>query len=234
MTALIIKLAVVFVILLAVKLAQSAVRSSSRNVRQQPTYTQATYTRPRPAAPPPPRVSTPARSAPRRTPTQVRAVLQRQLGQAYADEQERVRLHVLLQEQKVAARLAQAQGLHHFEELKTLHKKSRQTADHAYRLMDQARDAENHLWSNIKQTYQSRDASGAQGAYRAQYTQTANALHQDKDMVHNYFVQYRADVERLNQQTGRLRDSININCGESGKEWYRALMARKAARQEGR
>jgi hypothetical protein len=53
-------------------------------------------------------------------------------------------------------------------------------------------------------------------------------------MVHNYFVQYRADVERLNQQTGRLRDSININCGESGKEWYRALMARKAARQEGR
>ena len=160
-------------------------------------------------------------------------MLQRQLGQAYADEQERVRLHVLQQEQKIAARLARAQRLLDFEELKTLHTESRQTADHAYRLMGQARTAENQLWSNIKQTYRTRDASGAQGAYRAQYTQTANALHQDKDMVHDYFVQYKADVDRLNQNTARLRDSINVNCGQKGKEWYRALMARTAARREG-
>lgn len=232
MTAKIIELAVILVLLVAIRLVQRTARSSSRDTHQQPTYTRATGTRPRPARSP--RVPAPAKPARERTPTQVRAVLQRQLGQAYADEQERVRRHVLQQEQKVAARLARAQRLLDFQELKALHAESRQTADHAYRLMDQARDVENHLWSSIKQTYQSRDASGAQGAYRAQYTQTANALHQDKDMVHNYFVQYKADVDRLNQQTARLRDSINMNCGESGKEWYRALMARKAARREGR
>jgi hypothetical protein len=52
--------------------------------------------------------------------------------------------------------------------------------------------------------------------------------------VHSYLVQYKADVDRLNQNTGRLRDSINANCGAKGKEWYRALMARTAARREGR
>jgi hypothetical protein len=139
--------------------------------------------RPKPKPVPSPRTSAIAKPAPGRTPTQVRAVLQRQLGQAYADEQERVRLHVLRQEKKVADRLARAQRLLDFEELRTLHTESRQTADHAYRLMDQARKAENQLWSSIKQTYQARDTSGTQGSYRAQYTQTANALHQDKDMV---------------------------------------------------
>jgi hypothetical protein len=42
--------------------------------------------------------------------------------------------------------------------------------------------------------------------------------------VHSYLVQYKADVDGLNQNTGRLRDSINANCGAKGKEWYRALM----------
>src|SRR5579872_1076967 len=223
--------AVVSVIVLVVRLAQNDSRSSTRNSYQKPTYTAPTWT---PPTPTPVRVPTSAVSASGRTPVQVRAVLQRQLGQAYADEQERVRLHVLRQEQKVAARLALAQRLLDFEELKALHAEARQTADHAYRLMAQARKAEDQLWSSIKQTYQARDGSGARGAYRAQYTQTANSLHQDKDLVHSYLVQYKADVDRLNQNTGRLRDSINANCGAKGREWYRALMARTAARREGR
>src|SRR5262249_20143645 len=156
-------------------------------------------TPPQPA--PPSWAPAPAMSASGRTPTQVRAVLQQQLGRAYADEQERVRLHVLQQEQKDVARLARAQRLLDFEELKAVHTESRQIADHAYRLMSQARKAEDHLWSTIKQTYRSRDASGARGAYRTRYTQTANALHQDKDMVHSYLMQYKADVDRLNQNT---------------------------------
>ena len=232
MTAVIISLAVAFVIALVSMLAASSTRSKSRNTGQEPTYTWTTYKPPRPARAP--RVYAPATPVPGRTPAQVRAVLQRQLGQAYADEQERVRLHVLEQERKVAARLARAQRLLDFEELKALHTESRQTADHAYRLMDQARNAENQIWSSIKQTYQTRDASGARGVYRAQYTQTANSLHQDKDMVHNYFVQYKADVDRLNQNTARLRDSIYLNCGEKGRQWRQALMARTAARRAGR
>jgi hypothetical protein len=230
--AVIVLAAVVSVILLVVRLAQNDSRSSIRNSYQTPTYTTPTWTPPKPAAPawvPPPAVSVSVH-----TPVQVRAVLQRQLGQAYADEQERVRLHVVQQEQKVATRLARAQRLLDFEELKALHAESRQTADHAYRLMAQARQAEDQLWSSIKQTYQARDGSGARGAYRTQYTQTANSLHQDKDLVHSYLVQYKADVDRLNQNTGRLRDSINANCGAKGREWYRALMARTAARREGR
>lgn len=230
--AVIVLAAVVSAILLVVRLVQHDSRSSSRNSYQKPTYTASAWAPPRPVLPT--RIPPSATSAPQRTPVQVRAVLQRQLGQAYADEQERVRLHVLRQEQKVAARLARAQRLLDFEELRALHAESRQTADHAYRLMAQARQAEDQLWSSIKQTYQARDASGTRGGYRSQYTQTANALHHDKDLVHSYLVQYKADVDRLNQNTGRLRDSINANCGAKGREWYRALMARTAARREGR
>lgn len=247
MITLIIAAAVIVAIALAVKLAQGTARSAVQNTHQQqalrrpartrPASTRPTGTRPagqRPRSAASRRGSAPARPAPAHTPKQVRVVLQRQLGQAYADEQERVRLRVRQQEQKVTARLTGALRLLDFDELKALHTESRQTADHAYRLMDQARKAENELWSSIKQTYQARDTSGTRGANRDKYTQTANELHQEKDVVHNHFVQFKAEVDRLNQNTGRLRDSINANCGERGQEWYRALMARTAARREGR
>jgi hypothetical protein len=222
--------AVVAVILMLFNLAEGSSKSSIRSAPPKPPLP--AWTPPRPPAPL--RVPVPVATASGRTPQRVRALLQQQLGQAFVEEQERVRLRVLEQERKVAARLARAQSLRDFEELKALHAESRQAADHAYRLMDQARTAENQLWSSIKQTYRARDGSGTRGAYRAQYTQTANSLHRDKDMVHDYVVQYRADVDRLNKNTGRLRDSINANCGPKGREWYRALMARTAARREGR
>ena len=47
--------------------------------------------------------------------------------------------------------------------LKALHSESRQAADHAYRLLGQARRAEDQLWSSIKQTYRARDSSGTHG-----------------------------------------------------------------------
>jgi hypothetical protein len=244
---LIIAVAVIVAIALAVKLAQGTARSAVQNAHQQQALRRPPSTRPGGARPaskrPRPAPSRPgsarrgsaaATPAPAQTPKQVRVVLQRQLGQAYADEQERVRLRVRQQEQKVTARLTGALRLLDFDELKALHTESRQTADHAYRLMDQARKAENELWSSIKQTYQARDTSGTRGANRDKYTHTANELHQEKDVVHNHFVQFKAEVDRLNQNTGRLRDSINANCGERGQEWYRALMARTAARREGR
>lgn len=227
MITLVIAVAVIFAIALAVKLAKSPARPAIQNTHQQqalkrpgstrPNRTRPASRRPRPAGSR--RTPAPAVPAPAHTPKQVRVVLQRQLGQAYVDEQERVRLRVRQQEQKVTARLTRAQRLLDFEELRGLHTESRKTADHAYRLMDQARKKENELWSSIR--------AAPRGA-------SANALRQDKDVVHNYFVQYKADVDRLNQNTGRLRDSINANCGEKGREWYEALMARTAARREGR
>lgn len=232
MAAVVVVVIIILVVIIVVKMVQASSRSANQNQYHQPS----TYTPPTPPPPRPPslRVPTPAPTSPGRTPAQVRTFLQQQLGQAYADEQERVRLQVLRQEQKVVARLARAQRIYDFEELKALHNESRQTADHAHRLMKQAEQAENDLWSRIKQTYQARDAAGARGAPRYQYTQTANALHQSKDLVRGYLVQYRTDLDRLNKNTARLRDSIRDNCGEPGRGWYRALMARTAARREGR
>jgi hypothetical protein len=182
----------------------------------------------------PPQAPARATRAQAYSPKQVRVVLQRQLGEAYVAEQEQVLLRVRQQEQKVTARLTRPQRLLDFEELKAMHTESRKIADHAYRLMRQARTAEDEIWARIKQAMQERDASGARGAQPGHYKQILDALHEDKDVVHHHRVQYEDEVSQRNQATGRLRDAIRDNCGEKGQEWYRGVKARAEARREGR
>ena len=168
------------------------------------------------------------------SPKQIRVVLQRQLGQAYVAEQEQVLLRVRQQEQKVTARLARAQRLLDFDELRAMHTESRKIADDAYRVMRRAGTAEDEIWARIKQTMQERDASGGHDAQPGHYKQILDALHEEKDMMHQFRVRYDDELKQRNQATGRLRDAIRDNCGEKGQEWYRGVMERAEARREGR
>jgi hypothetical protein len=177
--------------------------------------------------PPPPVYRPPAYTPPSQT-AQVARILQQRLGVAYAAQQERVRLYVLQQEQTIAARLARAQGIHDFEELRLLHNQSRQTADQAYVLMDQTKTVEQELSASIRTTHQSRG-----GVPNSTYHLTLDALHSNRNLVHTYRESYLADVRRLNARTGELRDSIYYNCGEAGRAWYESLMARTEARRQG-
>jgi hypothetical protein len=115
-----------------------------------------------------------------------------------------------------------------------MHTESRKIADDAYRVMRRAGTAEDEIWARIKQTMQERDASGGRGAQPGHYKQVLDALHEEKDIMHQFRVRYDEELKQRNQATGRLRDAIRDNCGEKGREWYRGVMERAEARREGR
>jgi hypothetical protein len=166
---------------------------------------------------------------------QTRAILQRRLGAQWEAEQQRIRERVLEQERKIAARLRQAQRTLDFEELTALHTKSRQTADLAFATMDSARSTEQVIADGIRDTHRAIDADRARGGRQIpNLRQVLDGLHLDRTAIRDHRERYLQDVHRLNRATAQLRDSINANCGEKGRKWYQALMARTKARQEQR
>jgi len=164
-----------------------------------------------------------------------RAVFRQRIGTAREAEQERIRQQVLDQERRIAARLARAQREHDFAELKSLHAASRETADLAYGARRSASATVRELSAAITRTHRAIDADRTRGGRQVPaLKRTLNVLHEDRNLVNTYCDRYRDDVNRLNDRTGKLRDAINANCGAAGRAWYQALMARTAARREGR
>jgi len=202
-------------------------------VRNQP-HRPAAKRRTKPArksAPPP--GSAPNRAAGLTT-AQTQAVLRRALGAVREAEQQRLRAQVLEQERKIAARLRQGQRALDFAELRALHEKAWQTANLAKASLDGARSTEHAISETIRATHRAIETEQARGGRGvATMRQTLDALHVDRDVVRVYRDRYKQDLDRLNMETGRLRDSIGANCGEQGRRWHRALMERKA-RREGR
>lgn len=196
-----------------------------------------------PAATPPP--SPVLRSTPASNPVpilpivseaKVQEVLRRRVGQEWEREQAKVRAHVLQKEQEIAARLRSVQNEYHFEQLKNLHHQSRQTADHAYRLQGDARRSANALREAIRSTHRAIEADriSTRGLSVPALRHALDDLHADKQTIEGYCLRYKEDLDRLNIQTGYLRDSIGKNCGEPGRRWYEALMQRTIDRREGR
>jgi len=184
----------------------------------------------RPSAPSPPK-----QRAAKPDHAQTRAILQRRLGAQWEAEQQRIRNRVLEQERKIAARLRQAQQQRDFEELTGLHGQSRQTADLAYVTMDSARNTEQSIADSIRDTHRHIDADRGRGGRQIPTLRgVLDGLHLDKAAIQEHRERYLQDVQRLNRATGELRDAIGANCGDKGRKWYQALMARTAARREGK
>lgn len=189
--------------------------------------------------PPAPRPSVPARNPPAIAADQqiarARVVFQQRIGSAREAEQERIRQQVLSQERRIAERLGQVQREYDFEELRSLHRRSRETADLAYTAMKSAFATAKELSAAISQTHRAIDADRPRGARQVPaLRRTLDVLHQDKNVLNTYCQRYKADLDRLNERTGNLRDAIAANCGPKGRAWYQALMARTAARREDR
>ena len=163
-----------------------------------------------------------------------REVLLRRLGAEWVREQERVRQEVLRQEAALAARLRQAQSSVDFEVLRDMHTASRQTADHAKRLLDQARSTNTALGQAMSETHRAIEADRSRGGHATgALRRTLDSLHGDRGLIEGYIAKYKADLDRLNHQTGSLRDAIGIHCGPKGRQWYEALMKRTEARKRG-
>lgn len=204
-----------------------------------PAKPQRAVVRSKPSRPPSPR---PPASRPQPAPNraaglseaQTRAILKRALGAVWEAEQERLRAQVLEQERKIAARLRQGQRDLDFVELRSLHEKSRQTADLAYASLDGARATEQTISENIRNTHRAIESEQSRGGRGIPaMRQTLDALHVDRDVVRTHRERYEQDVQRLNRETGRLRDSIGANCGAQGRRWHQALLERTKARKKG-
>jgi chromosome segregation ATPase len=154
------------------------------------------------------------------------------MGAEWERQQQRVRAHVLEQEKRLAAQLKNAERTRSFEELKNLHRASRQRADQAYEMLDEARGQVGVLSTEIRRTHETMDLQRARGESDTRHLRAAlNQFHQDRAAISQMCGEWRSEVERLNQQTGKLRDRIKNHCGRPGQDWYDELMARKAQRQ---
>ncbi|GAA3294269.1 hypothetical protein Dvina_50455 [Dactylosporangium vinaceum] len=216
-------------------LARNQIRQKSRPRKRRPRNRQAPPARP--IQPPHVPQQQPVRPAKPAKPNQAqtRAILQRRLGVQWEAEQQRLRARVLEQERKIAARMRQAQQQRDFEELTGLHSQSRQAADLAYATMDSARNTEQAISDSIRDTHRHIDADRARGGRQVPTLRAVlDGLHLDRAAIQAHRERYLQDVQRLNRATGELRDAINANCGEKGRRWYQALMARTAARREGK
>jgi hypothetical protein len=189
--------------------------------------------------PPAQRPSTPVRAS-HSTATdhqiaRARVVFQQRIGAAREAEQERIRQRVLDQERRIAERLSRAQREYDFEELRSLHRSSRETADLAYTVMKSAFATKKELSAAISRTHRAIEADRARGGRQIPtLRRTLDVLHDDRKVLQTYCQRYEADLDRLNKRTGGLRDAIAANCGSKGRAWYQALMARTAARRDGR
>lgn len=185
--------------------------------------------------PAPARPQQPANRASGLSEAQVRAVLKRALDATWLAEQDRLRAQVLEQERKIAARLRHNQRELDFAEMRTLHRKSQQTADLAYASLGSARSTENAISENIRNTHRAIEAEQSRGGRGVPaMRQALEALHLDRDVIRTYRDRYEKDLTRLNQETGRLRDAIGAQCGAEGRRWHQALMERTRARKDGR
>jgi hypothetical protein len=225
-------LALIVTGVLASLLAGRRQGSSRERPRQ---HTTVVVHKPQAPRPKPARQKQPANRATGLSEAQVRAILKRALGATWEAEQQRFRAQVLEQERKIAARLRQAQRSLDFAELRSLHEQSRQTADLAYTSLGSARSTEQTISENIRDTHRAIDAEQSRGGHRVSaLRQALDALHTDRDVIRAHRDRYEQDVQRLNRETARLRDSIGANCGAQGKRWHQALTERTRARKEGR
>jgi hypothetical protein len=204
--------------------------------RPQPPVVRSRPSRPKAQKKPSPaRRQQPANRAAGMSEAQVRAILKRALDATWLAEQDRLRAQVLDQERKIAARLRQGQRELDFAEMRSLHRRSQQTADLAYASLGGARSTENAISENIRNTHRAIEAEQGRGGRGVPaMRQALEALHLDRDVIRTYRGRYEKDLARLNQETGRLRDAIGAKCGAEGRRWHQALMERTRARKADR
>ena len=61
--------------------------------------------------------------------------------------------------------------------------------------------------------------------------QALDALSIDRDVVRTYRDNLHQELQRLNNETARLRDAIGANYGSQGHQWHQALVERSKARR---
>jgi len=161
-------------------------------------------------------------------------------------QRDRARVERTVEEhrQNIERRLDEAQSSYDFHVLTDLHHSSFRVGDEAYRILKDARASLEVMGRMLV------DAKARRAEFevalrperdlerRRKLLAEIDMLNElraqvfpDKDEVKAQRDQLFAEVQRLNEQTRRLKEAIRDRCGSRGREWFAKLEERKAARR---
>ncbi len=149
-------------------------------------------------------------------------------------------------EQQIRERVAQAQWTVDFTLLTQLHHESMRAADHAHRLLSDARVALDAIGAAIHDAGTEKDRliaekrrtlnpfkSSQMEQEIAALIELRGQLFPDKDALKGQRDRFYEQVKRLNAQTHQLKTAICDRCGPQGRDWHARLEARSERRRLG-
>lgn len=158
-------------------------------------------------------------------------------------DRERVERTVAEHRRNIESRLHEAQSSYDFHALTDLHFSSFKVADHAHRLLRDARaslDVMSRMLVDAKTKRQELytilqgEKDIARRRVLLEEIQLLNDLREkvfpDKDVIKAQRDHMLAEVTRLNEVTRGLKEAIRDRCGTRGRDWYEKLEQRRAAR----
>ncbi len=161
-------------------------------------------------------------------------------GENFASAQRSVEEHRLNIERKISA----ADAAYDFHFLNDLYHSSFRVADHAYALLEDARESLSGMKRMIDASKLKRlelKKKFNQGMSKNEYAQNISDLNELRDLQFNLQKDFNLvleqkrslaeEVSHFNQQTMRLKEAIRDRCGERGRRWYQASIDRANARR---
>jgi hypothetical protein len=161
-------------------------------------------------------------------------------GENFAAAQRSVEEHRLNIERQISG----ADASYDFHFLNDLYHSSFRVADHAYALLENARDSLSGLKRMINATELKRrelKEKFNERMSRTDYSKIISELNELRDLQfglqHDFNLvldQKRSlaeEVSYFNQQTMHLKEAIRDRCGERGRQWYQASVERANARR---
>ena len=158
----------------------------------------------------------------------------------FASAQRSVEEHRLNIERQISA----ADASYDFYFLNDLYHSSFRVADHAYALLENARDSLSGMKRMIDATKLKRlelKQKFNPSMSKIDYSQNIIVLNELRDLQFNLQQDFNLvldqkrklaeEVSHFNQQTMRLKEAIRDRCGERGRQWYQASIDRANARR---
>ncbi len=165
----------------------------------------------------------------------------------WENKREEVERSIEEHQANIKAHIQQAKNSYDFHFLIDLHYSSSQVANSAYQLLDDARSSFSGMSKMLKKSKEQREAlqhdleEAKKNKDRKKIHETIEQLKMinnlrksvfdDRDKVKEQKDKFLAEVQRLNNQTRKLKEFIRDRCGDGGREWYKRLEARKRAKR---
>jgi cold shock CspA family protein len=164
--------------------------------------------------------------------------------QQWEESYQKLEAEVKYYQKLLDQKLRVAQTSYNFEELTNLHYVSTKAANSTYKMLKGSRKTLAAMGRAIVDAAKQRkklerkkrrtilwEAARIEKEIQSLHKLRDDILTPDKNRVKAQRDKLKREVDRLNKQTGELRDMIRDRCGARGRAWYNALMERTAIRK---